>query len=76
MAEEVAFLAADYLDAYIQAQQWTDIAEHHKESVVWKPPICGKFKVNFEGALFKGQNATGIRVIIRDCHGKPVAALS
>ena len=51
MVDEVAFLAADYLDAYVQAQQWTDIAAHCREPVVWKPPIGGEFKVNFEGGI-------------------------
>ena len=47
-----------------------------REEVVWKPPLMGLYKVNFDGATFESLNQAGIGVVIRDEHDLVIAALS
>ena len=42
----------------------------------WAPPLENVFKVNVDGAIFTGQKATGVGVIIRDDKGRLEAAMS
>ncbi|GFS29999.1 hypothetical protein Acr_00g0009630 [Actinidia rufa] len=57
-------------------QHRVEVPVQSREYVVRKPPAHSMFKVNFDGAIFKGQNVSGVGVIIRDCIGEPIAALS
>ena len=41
----------------------------------WNPPEPGRYKVNFDGAVFENSGEAGIGVIIRNCNGEPMAAL-
>lgn len=34
--------------------------------VIWKPPDASCFKINFDGAIFRNENRSGIGVVIRD----------
>ena len=53
------------------------ILQHIVENLLFgSPRLVESLRLILRGALFKCQNVKGIRVIIRDCHGKPVAALS
>ena len=42
----------------------------------WAPPPPGRYKINVDGAVFKAQKAAGIGVLIRDCQGQVIAAMS
>ena len=42
----------------------------------WTPPPPDRYKVNVDGAVFKAQKAVGVGVLIRDCNGQVIAALS
>ena len=42
----------------------------------WLPPPEGVFKVNFDAALFGNSGMAGIGVVVRDCEGEIIAALS
>ncbi|KAK9988324.1 hypothetical protein SO802_028563 [Lithocarpus litseifolius] len=42
----------------------------------WKPPDVYGFKINFDGAIFKQENKSGIGVVIRDHSGAVIASLS
>ena len=42
----------------------------------WTPPPSDRYKVNVDGVVFKAQKAVGVGVLIRDCHGQVIAALS
>ena len=42
----------------------------------WAPPPPDRYNVNVDGAIFKAQKAAGVGVLIRDCHGQVIAALS
>jgi ribonuclease HI len=41
----------------------------------WKPPQLGRYKVNYDGAIFKETNETGIGVVIRNHKGEVMASL-
>ena len=43
---------------------------------VWKPTPSGIFKLNFDGAVFKFENKSGVGVAIRDCRGQIIASLA
>ena len=42
----------------------------------WRPPENNSYKVNFDAATFGSTNSTGIGVIVRDCAGEVIGALS
>ena len=42
----------------------------------WHPPDSQNYKANFDAAVFKATNSAGIGVIIRDCEGEVIVALS
>ena len=42
----------------------------------WKPPDARSFKINFDGAIFKQENKSGIGVVIRDHTGAVMASLA
>ena len=44
--------------------------------VRWTPPPLDKYKINVDAAVFKDQKAAGVGVLIRDCNGQVIAALS
>ena len=44
-----------------------------RQRTKWKPPDVRSFKINFDGAIFRQENKSGIRVVIRD-HTRAVMA--
>ena len=42
----------------------------------WRPPENNSYKVNFDAATFGSTNSAGIGVIVRDCAGEVIGALS
>ena len=42
----------------------------------WKPPNVTDFKINFDGAVFRQENKSGIGVVIRDNSGVVIASLA
>jgi ribonuclease HI len=45
-------------------------------TVKWNPPAQGRYKVNYDGAIFSDSNAAGIGVIIRNHQGEVMGSLS
>nr|POE85803.1 hypothetical protein CFP56_07142 [Quercus suber] len=46
------------------------------QRVRWIPPISPRYKVNYDGAIFKEIEAAGLGVIIRDSVGSVIGALA
>lgn len=44
--------------------------------MTWKPLNPSMFKINFDGAVFKNDNKSGIGVVIRDHQGLVIASLA
>ena len=42
----------------------------------WFPPREGVYKANFDATLFEHCNCAGLGVVVRDCNGEVIAALS
>ena len=42
----------------------------------WKPPDVTYFKINFDGAVFRQENKSGIGVVIQDNSGAVIASLA
>ena len=42
---------------------------------IWKPPHASHFKINFDGAIFRNENRSGIGVVIRDHIGSVIVSL-
>ena len=43
--------------------------------ISWQPPQPGRYKVNYDGALFDESNEAGIGVVIRNHMGEVMASL-
>ena len=43
---------------------------------VWSPPVASIFKVNVDGAIFAQHQKSGVGVVIRNCEGLFMGALS
>ena len=46
------------------------------EITTWKPPEEGRYKVNYDGAVFKDSNEAGLGTIIRNHRGEVMGSLS
>ena len=44
--------------------------------VRWKPPDQGAFKINFDGAIFVGNNCSGLGVVVHDKEGLAIASMA
>ncbi|XP_030974621.1 uncharacterized protein LOC115994555 [Quercus lobata] len=42
----------------------------------WIPPPTNRYKINVDGVVFKSQKIAGVGVMVRDCCGQVIAALS
>ena len=47
-----------------------------KPRIVWKPPSTNMLKINFDGAVFRKENRSGVGVVIRNFEGLVLASLS
>ena len=47
-----------------------------KPKVRWKPPDANLVKINFDGAIFKDENSSGIGVVVRDHTSAILVSLS
>jgi ribonuclease HI len=43
--------------------------------IKWKPPVEGRYKVNYDGAIFRNTNEAGLGVIIRNARGEVMGSL-
>lgn len=48
---------------------------HFVSRSIWKPPPWPKFKVNFDGAVFREIQRAGLGVIVRDSEGRVCASM-
>lgn len=47
-----------------------------RQTAKWRPPDARSFKINFDGAIFRQENRSGIGVAIRDHTGAVIASLA
>ena len=75
--KEIMSWVSQYLEEYKSANECLGpTTVPHVGSDTWNPPPVHDFKVNVDGAVFKGQKSAGVGVIIRDDKGRLEAALS
>jgi hypothetical protein len=43
--------------------------------IKWKPPVKGRYMVNYDGAIFRNMNDVGLGVIIRNARGEVMGSL-
>ena len=48
----------------------------HRSLPKWEPPPTSHLKVNFDGAVLRETEEVGLGVVVRDSHGKVLAALA
>ena len=65
-------MVLEFFDAHAQVPGSTP----QFPQVRWSPPPMGFYKANFDAALFEESNFAGIGVVIRDCYGEVIGALS
>ena len=58
----------------VHAQPTRSKVQGHR--VRWTKPPEDFYKANFDAALFENSNMVGIEVVIRDCNGNIIGALS
>uniref|UniRef100_A0A2N9IE82 Reverse transcriptase domain-containing protein n=1 Tax=Fagus sylvatica TaxID=28930 RepID=A0A2N9IE82_FAGSY len=46
------------------------------DMIKWTPPAEGRYKVNYDGAIFRATNEAGLGVIIRNARGEVMGSLS
>ncbi|XP_075636783.1 uncharacterized protein LOC142609023 [Castanea sativa] len=63
------------LPSYTKLQRRPTRIVLQKPKVVRKSPPIAVFKLNFDGAVFKQENKSGVSVAIRDCEGLVIASL-
>ena len=73
--DQLAQAAAEMLNEFVAALPPPNAAPQ-RSTVRWKRPPSGMFKLNFDGAIFKQENKSGVGVAIRDCNGLVIASLT
>ena len=69
--------ACDYLNEFQQSQDQLDIPVQTDAGVsTWKPPPDPVFKLNFDAAIFSDLNMSRVGVIIRNCKGEVMVAMT
>lgn len=71
-------LAGNILQEYLAAQNGDEDPAPTGPIVLqhWRPPDHDSYKVNFDAAIFNSSNSAGIGVMVRDCAGEAIGALS
>ena len=67
------------LKAIFEIRRSWNIATHEHRAKLekkWNPPPLNSYKTNFDGAMFNESNEAGIGVVIRNCKGEIMVALS
>ena len=64
------------LQDFFAAQDLTLATPPHTLQLQWRPPDSQNYKANFDVAIFKASNSASIGVIIKDCDGEVIGALS
>ena len=76
--DQLLHRAQRILTEFLEAQEAPNLptrnAEHPIE-VKWKPPEPGRYKINYDGAMFTETNEAGIGVIIRNHKGEAMASM-
>ena len=71
----ISSMASDVLQEFHQLHPTYTKLPRIARVVKWHPPPSSLLKVNFDGALFVGENRAGLGVIIRNDSGLVMAAL-
>jgi ribonuclease HI len=72
----VGLQAKSYLEEYMRENEPSNPKPQPALAVRWIPSRKHRYKVNYDGAVFKETNAAGIGVIVRDSSGLVMASLS
>nr|POE56991.1 e3 ubiquitin-protein ligase atl6 [Quercus suber] len=66
------------VDVYVEfnALKTAPTASRPRRQVWWKPPDQGAFKINFDGAIFAGNNCSGLGVVVHDRVGLVIASMA
>ena len=71
-------IAGNILQEYLTAQNEVEESAPIGPIVLqhWPPPNHDNYKVNFDAAIFNSSNSAGIGVMVHDCAGEAIRALS
>ena len=72
---KIAQTASSLLFEFQQGKQWP-VTKNRTNLVRWQALSGNSVKVNFDGAIFKEEQESGIGVVIRNNKGQVLAALS
>ncbi|KAL3524922.1 hypothetical protein ACH5RR_013294 [Cinchona calisaya] len=61
---------------YRSANSRSNMTPVVRPAISWLPPPCGKFKLNFDAAIFNDLKCCGVGVVIRDYIGIFLAAMA
>ena len=68
--------AEDFMDEFRHAQSYLVTRPPSSNPISWRPPSPNRFKLNFDAAKFKDEEASGFGAIIRNERGEVMAAFS
>ncbi|KAK2641422.1 hypothetical protein Ddye_023185 [Dipteronia dyeriana] len=76
MDDEVVLWSSSILDDFRRANFNPPLVRHGlvDESIKWKPPVIGIFKVNTDAAIDSKEGRVGLGIMIRDCEGFVLAS--
>lgn len=72
---EIVQWTTRYLKEYYAANEQPAIVPA-AQATNWTHPPMNRYKINVDGAVFKSQKTAGVGVVVWDCCGQVIAALS
>ena len=73
---EISKRAKDLVVEFIDVHTQPIRSEVQRHQIRWTKPPEDFYKANFDAAFFENSNTAGIGVVIRDCNGNIIGALS
>ena len=73
---EVSMRAKNLVLVYFEIHKHPPETQRRAALTHWLPPPAGFYKANFDAAYFGNSGIAGIGVVVRDCEGEIIAALS
>jgi hypothetical protein len=74
--KQINTFAQSYLEEFTHCNSGHDPIPLPRTQIKWKAPTTCRYKINYDGAVFRDRDEAGLGVVVRDAQGLPMASLA